>query len=319
MEIFRLLPGEAARQARERREEITEIRIRTNHPVQLVFGREDGFYGPALSHAQVRKMALEMMEYSYHTREAELSEGYFTMRDGCRVGVCGTYAFTEGGGVRMRVISSMCVRIAREIRGCGVPVAERLLREGMANILITSRPGFGKTTLLRDVARLLSENGISVGIADERHEIAACVDGIPSFDVGPRTDIADGCPKCKAMIRMIRSMSPHVIVTDEIGDEGDIAAVMEATKRGVFVLTSVHAATRDGLETGPVGELVRQGVFSHIYILDKQPGRIEEVWSTGKGEICIDSATRPGRDPDCGLYADRNEFCRRAGKQAQDA
>ena len=277
-ELARFFSKELADDIVSQADALTEIRIRARRPVQLVSGTADRFCGEPVSGPQLHRMLMAMMEYSYYAREEELSQGYFTMFNGCRVGVCGAYSVGDGGRIAMRAIGSACIRIAREVHGCAEGGVEELLSGGgVSSAILLSRPGMGKTTILRDTARLLSQRGFAVGVADERHEIAACRDGIPTMDVGERTDVADGCPKHLAMERLIRSMSPQVIVTDELGDARDVEAVREAARRGAAVLTSVHGAGFDRLRKGPVGTLISEGLFSTVFLLDGAPGRIAAV------------------------------------------
>lgn len=278
------LPEDVAAELNRLETPVTEIRIRAQHPVQLVCTGGDSFCGEPISARQLRRIALSMMEHSYYAREEELSQGYFTMLNGCRVGVCGSYAQNGEGGCTMRAIGSLCIRVAREVRGCADELVRHMSEGGLLrNALLISRPGMGKTTLLRDAARLLSGQGVSVGIADERHELAACRDGVPTLDVGPRSDVSDGAPKNLAMEQLIRSMAPQLIVTDEIGNDRDLAAVHEAVRRGISLLTSAHAACFEDLEHGRMSVLVDEGLFPLVVLLDGAPGQIAEIRRYSRG------------------------------------
>lgn len=273
-ELAACLPEKLRAEMLKNREEITEVRFRCGKRMQLVYGGSDRFAGEPMDAATVRRIALKLMDHSYHTREQELSEGFFTMRCGCRVGVCGSY--TEGANSHsLHHIGSMCIRIAREVRGSADELIKEMVKFGdMQNTLILSRPGMGKTTILRDAARQLSEIGYRIAIADERHEIAACREGVPSMDVGERTDVLDGVGKAKAMEMLLRSMAPQIIIADEIGNEDDAGAIRELACRGVNVLTTAHAAGFDALETGVLAGLVRDRLFSVAVLLDESPGKI---------------------------------------------
>lgn len=287
-EVAAHLPKELAREALAHEATLTEIRLRAGRPSSLACDGSDIFVEPTMSANEVKRVALSMMEHSYYAREGELNEGYFTMRGGCRVGVCGSFGVKDGACF-LQSISSLCIRIAREIPGCGAETAALLTRDGaLKSGLVLSRPGRGKTTLLRDAARILSEQGYRVGIADERHELAACRDGAPSMDVGPRTDVADGCPKALGMERLIRCMAPDVIVTDEIGNPRDAQAVREAARRGVALLASAHADGFEALERGMLGQLVRDGLFSVAILLDGAPGKIAGIRHYERGgKACV--------------------------------
>ena len=278
------LPEEAAREVVKGQGMLREIRLRAGKRVQLAGDGRDWFCGEPISTQQLRAIAVAMMDHSYYAREEELSQGFFTLRDGCRVGVCGSYSIREGRIVALRDIGSLCIRIAREVRGCARAVAERMLKDGFPrSALIVSAPGYGKTTMLRDAARILSESGYAVGIVDERHEIAACSCGVPTMDVGARSDVSDGCPRALALERMVRAMAPQVVVTDEIGAIADLDAVRSAACRGVAVLASAHAGSLDEMERGMLRPLWEEGWFRLAFFLGGAPGRIQEIREFGKG------------------------------------
>lgn len=281
-EVARYFPEKTAAEILLDADALTEIRIRAERPVQLVCGARDRFCEERISARQMRKILLSMMDHSYYAREEELSHGFFTMHNGCRVGVCGSYVHSEGDGCAMRAMGSACIRIAREVPGCAEALIEVLMEEGSPrSALLISRPGMGKTTLLRDAARLLSARGLAVGIVDERHEIAACIDGVPTLDVGPRSDVADGCPRHLAMERLIRSMAPQVLITDEIGGDRDAESLCEASRRGVTVLATAHAGNFSDLSAGMLGRLSEQNVFQVAVLLDGRPGQIAGIRRNG--------------------------------------
>lgn len=264
---------------------LAEIRLRAGRPVQLVYcDMEERFVDRPVDAAQLRRIALSLMEHSYYACEDELARGFFTMKNGVRVGVGGSFTEVTAERWQLKAISSLCIRIAREIRGC----AEALVREmdnkngGVHSLLILSPPGKGKTTLLRDAARILSERGYRVGIADERHEIAACRDGVPGVDVGPRSDVIDGCPKARAMEMLIRTMAPQIIVTDEIGNVRDFDAVREAARMGVVMVASAHASDFREFESSRMGSMLTEGIFHTAVLLGDQPGCIKAVRRYGE-------------------------------------
>lgn len=262
---------------------ITEIRLRAGRTPQLVGTKEEWFSNEPMPAQDLRRIAVAMMEHSYYSRENELSRGYFTMRNGCRVGVCGSFVEKQPGIFVLRSIGSLCIRIARAVPGCAKDVVAHICAGGLNSALILSRPGLGKTTLLRDAAHQLSAKGYTVGIADERHEIAACCDAVPTMDVGIRTDVVDGCTKAQAMEHLIRAMSPRIIITDEIGNKNDIAAVTEAARMGIHILASAHAASFAEFESGSVGTLVRNGLFPIVFLLEGTPGQIAQIRRYDRG------------------------------------
>lgn len=259
-------------------ETLIEIRIRAGKRVQLVGSNQNRFVGEALDADQVRKIALAMMDHSYYSREDELCQGFFTMSNGFRVGVCGRYIERTDGRCLLGSIASLCIRVAREIPGCAQKIVKTMIREGRPESgIILSRPGMGKTTFLRDSARILSGMGWMVGIADERHEIAACRNGIPTLDVGDRCDIVDGLNKALAIERLIRTMAPQVIITDEIGDERDVLFLQEAARKGIVVIASAHASSINAFEKTRAGKLLADRIFTWAAFLDGQPGNIAEI------------------------------------------
>ena len=188
------------------------------------------------------KRALELItNFSLYAYENEIKNGFVTLPGGHRVGVCGEAASSSGKITHLKSIQSLNYRFAREVPGCSDSIMDRIL-EGteIKNTLIVSPPMCGKTTLLRDIARNLSLLGKRVSIVDERGEIAAAFGGTSPFDLGVGCDILSGAGKADGMLFMLRSMSPDVIITDEIGTADDFSAIREIKKRGVSIITSLH-------------------------------------------------------------------------------
>lgn len=281
-----LLPEDAARRLMECRDSLTEIRLRSGRPVQLcgsAFG--EVWSTEVLSFDALRRLLSALMEFSIYARQGELDQGFFTLEDGSRVGVCGRM-YECGEGLRLGEIGSACVRVARALPGCADALMGEVCPGGVPrSMLLLSPPGLGKTTLLRDIAHQLSDGGCCVGIADERREIAACRQGVPTLDVGARTDVMDGCARGEAIARLVRCMSPRVIVADEIGGPGDAMALSEAARCGVSVVATAHgdgladARRREGLV-----QALRAGVFQSVAVLGPRPGAIREIWRWERGE-----------------------------------
>ena len=164
-------------------------------------------------------------------------------------------------------ISGACSSAA----GCG--------RMVVRNTLIISPPKCGKTTMLRDLARNLSNAGFRIGICDERSEIAGCYDGKTSYDLGPRTDVLDGCPKADGILMLIRAMSPDVVMTDEIGKPEDAAAIRSALSAGVKIITTIHGSSFEDAAKSAVGGLITDHVFETLIFLSAQPvtGTVEKI------------------------------------------
>lgn len=273
-----LLP-EAAEALLARRDALREVRLRAGRPVMLAAGTEAIFIGPELASERLAHILAALMDYSVHAREDELRRGFFSLRDGCRVGVCGQIVGERGSILAMRAVGSLCVRIARPVPGCADGIMQRLLGpEGLRSALLVSPPGMGKTTMLRDIARQLSEAGHPVCVADERHEIAACSHGAPTVDLGPNADAMDGGEKALVIPMLIRSMAPRVVVADEIGGSGDAQALAEARRCGVAVEASAHGEDLESLKRRRgMAEILDGGIFDLIALLGGEPGRIAKV------------------------------------------
>ena len=286
---------------------LTEIRLRTNRPLLLVLGNIDIMLSPKgeilknqdgayLCNRDDIHTALQLMsKNSLYAFEQELKMGFLTIHGGYRVGLAGQAIVDNGEIKSLKNISSLNIRIAREIKGCGHDVMPYLMAEGkrIVSTLVISPPCCGKTTLLRDLIRLISTGsidfpGLQVGVVDERSEIGACKNGIPTVDLGPRTDILDGCPKANGMLMLIRSMSPSVIATDELGRAEDLYAMREALHAGVSVLATVHGRNSDEVLHRPyVGELIREKYFERYIVLNDRPrvGTIEKIIDSKNDEI----------------------------------
>ena len=152
-------------------------------------------------------------------------------------------------------------------------------RSGLQNTVIVSPPKCGKTTLLRDIIRVISNSGLRVSVCDERSELAGMYRGIPSYDLGPRTDVLDGCPKAQGILMLIRSMAPDVIVTDEIGKDEDITAIESAFSSGVKIITTIHGNSYEELLYSKLGPLIEKKLFKRLVFMSNNPstGTISEV------------------------------------------
>jgi len=243
-------------------DQLEEIRLRNNQGLGLRL-REGLFYadkqGKLLSSPHqsfiIEKNHLDscleqFTASSLYAREHELSCGYLTLEGGHRVGFCGTCIIKNGTISGIRDITSMNIRIAHQILGASDELMPYLLKgDRVKNTLIISPPGCGKTTLLRDIARNLSNgfeqfSGTDVAIADERGELAAVCHGVLGNDVGIRTDILNYSPKAEGMLMLLRTMSPKVLITDEIGSLQDENAIKQASLSGVSVICSAHGYSR---------------------------------------------------------------------------
>ncbi len=231
---------------------------------------------------QVEQMAEALCEHALYARVEEQRSGFITLRGGHRMGLCGR-VLVQGQSVRaLREISSLCIRIAGQWRGA----ADRLLpcltdeNQRVRSTLIVGLPGMGKTTMLRDACRRLSELGYRMGVVDERSEIAAMSGGEAQLAVGPNTDVLDGCCKEAGLRWMLRSMSPDVLVTDELGTPVDIQAVQDCMAAGVSVLATLHGrAVQPVPPRGLLMQLAMNHAFDRYVLLDeRQVGQIAALY-----------------------------------------
>lgn len=264
---------------------IEEIRIRVMKKVEVIIAGRPIFISSITTYEDSINLLNELSHYSIYTLEEELKKGYITVRGGHRVGLSGR-VITENGRVKaIRDVTSFNIRIAREKLGTAEPFVSYVFEQRWLNTLIIGPPQTGKTTLLRDFARLISSgyrhiDSKKVGIVDERSEIAGCVKGVPQHQLGDRVDVLDACPKAEGMMMMIRSMSPDVLVVDEIGTVEDAEAVLEAVHAGVQLFVSVHGYKAKELLNRPsLKALVEANVFDRYLELSRRdgPGTVQQI------------------------------------------
>ncbi|MCD8218349.1 MAG: stage III sporulation protein AA, partial [Clostridiales bacterium] len=238
---------------------LEEIRVRVNQYLAFLTAEGELYLRgrelvsvPDASCVRMRREDLEQMctfmsNYSFYAYEEEVKQGFLTVEGGHRIGICGQVSVEDGKIRRIFPISYLNIRIAAEHKGCAARIFPKL-RHGaeFLDTLLLSAPGIGKTTLLRDLVRLLSDGeknvaGKKVGLVDERSEIAGCIRGVPQNDVGCRTDVLDGCPKEAGMMLLVRSMSPEVLAVDEIGGQADMDALRYAVRCGCRILATIHS------------------------------------------------------------------------------
>ncbi len=278
-----------------------EIRLRALKPLMMLNCHGDWFVSPdgrlvsdvrdafIVEQNEIMKTLELMSENSIYAYQDEIRNGFITLKGGHRVGISGK-TILDGCSVKnIKDISGLNIRLSREVRGCAEKVAGYLLknRTEIYNTLIISPPQCGKTTLLRDIARIISDGmpeacfqGVKVGVVDERSEIASCHKGIPQNYLGMRTDVLDSCPKSIGMTMLLRSMSPQVIITDEIGNKGDKDAIMQVINAGVKIVATAHGYNISELKTRrEVLELMEDRVFERYVVLSSKrgPGTVEEI------------------------------------------
>lgn len=246
-----------------------ELRLRTGYPPTVVLPEgERAIPGRAVSGHDLECVLTAATGASVHTASDSIRNGYVTARGGVRLGLCGTASVQDGEICGIRRLTSVCIRIPRQCRGCADAVYAALTEDGFTDTLLVSPPGGGKTTLLRELVRRLSESGYRVALADERGEVAGVCGGAPRFDVGAHTDVLTGAPKGTGALLLLRAMSPQVLAMDEITAAEDLRAARFAANCGVRLLATAHAGDLDELRQRPAYRtLLREKIFRRAVII----------------------------------------------------
>lgn len=269
---------------------IEEIRIRNNKPIILKIAQEQMIINYNIQKIEIDEIFQRICENSIYSYQKQISEGYITVRGGHRIGITGSAVIENEKVINLNYISSLNIRIAREKKDSSKNVIQEIInfRENtIYNTLIISPPGGGKTTLLRDIIRKIS-NGIEeinfnpkvVGVVDERGEIAAMYKGAPQNDIGIMTDVINNISKSKGMKLLTRSMSPQIIACDEIGSKEDVEAINIAMCAGIKGIFTAHGGSIEEIRKNKeIKELLQQQLIEKIIVLDnKEKGRIKNIY-----------------------------------------
>lgn len=271
---------------------LQEIRLRAELPVIFVlkgkefFLQKDGEVGEDVKNActisgqEVLDILNHICNYSIYAFEDEIRQGFITVPGGHRIGLAGQAVLENGIKMRyLKHVHYMNIRIAHQIRGAAEGVLPFLYKEGrVCNTLILSPPGCGKTTMLRDLIRCISNGsswgkGCAVSVIDERSEIAGSFQGIPQNDVGMRTDVMDACPKILGMMMVIRSMAPKVLAVDELENDEELELLRQAMASGCRILATLHAEnTADMMRKEFMTNAVEKHFFQRYIVLEKRNG-----------------------------------------------
>ena len=267
----------------EELEMLEEIRVRNNLPLILKIGQAEKVIDYKITTEDINYIFQKICENSIYSYQKQIANGFITVQGGNRVGIVGT-AVLDGNDkvINFNYISGLNFRISRQIIGCSNKIVDEIFNGcgGIYNTLIISKPGIGKTTLLRDIVRNVSNGmpnkfqGMNVAVIDERGEISATYKGIMQNDLGMRTDVINDIPKYIGMKMAIRSMAPKVIVADEIGNKRDSEAIKYAMCCGVKGIFTAHGASLEELEKNPeISDLLENKIFEKIICIKDREGK----------------------------------------------
>lgn len=249
---------------------LEEIRIRVNRPIILKFNNSFKKIEYLISTEDILRILEHITENSIYSYQKQICEGFITLRGGHRVGVSGNVVVENNKVININYIYSLNFRISKQIIGVANDIVKKIYNDGnIENTLIISSPGAGKTTILRDLIRILSEYKI-IGVVDERGEIAAMYKNIPQNNLGLQVDILNNIPKSIGMKMLVRSMAPEIICADEIGTKEEIEAIKYAVTSGVKGIFTAHGDSIDNIKQNPIlKELIESNLIENIIILHK--------------------------------------------------
>ena len=306
MKIFSKRIREILKRVQVPFEEVQEIRLRVQAPLLMVYKNQEYYVSEEgnlsknsrevylASREELRETMEYISNYSLYAFEEEMKQGFITIQGGHRIGIAGKTIMDNSGIRTMKYISFINVRLSHQIRGCATEVLPYIYKENeVLHTLIVSPPRCGKTTLLRDLIRQISNGseereGMTVGVIDERSEIGACYLGVPQNELGIRTDILDCCPKARGMMMLIRTMSPRVIAVDEIGSREDMEAIEYVMNCGCRLVATVHGNSIEDLRQKPVlRKLVQERIFERYVVLNNHEkiGNIDQVYDAQGNQL----------------------------------
>lgn len=282
-EIFSVMPEKINFLLRSKGDlkNLQEIRIKVGKPLNIVLDNRELIFNYEISREDIKVIIQKISNYSLYAFEEDIRQGYITIQGGHRVGLAGQCVIENNSIKTIKNITSLNIRVCREIIGCSNNIMNSLVEKNkINNTLIISPPKCGKTTLLRDITRNISNGMMELSLTgkrtvviDERSEIAACYKGIPQMNVGLRTDVYDNCIKSDGMMMAIRGLSPEVIICDEIGTYKDMEGLMMAYNSGVSIVATLHGRNVEELYKRPVfREIVENKIIDKVVVLSGRRG-----------------------------------------------
>lgn len=297
-DIFEILPQSILKEISNERDidRLQEIRVKINRPLIMNIDNKELIKDYVSTQEDIKFVIQKISNYSIYAFEDEIKQGYITVKGGHRVGICGNCVIHNDSIKTIKDISSINIRVCKEIVGCSLKVIPYVVEnERVFNTIIISPPQSGKTTLLRDLVKNLSDGKRSMGVKgkkisviDERSEICGCYNGVPQMNVGMRTDILDNCPKSQGIMLAIRSLSPEVIVCDEIGTKRDVESIMMAINCGVSIIATIHGEGIEDISKRKVfGEIIENKLFERAIILSckKGVGTLDSVYDFSNNKL----------------------------------